>query len=416
MSQAKPNCVSLSELFPGSNVHSIKTGSELYLIYMLDKYCHIFMNKSLDIEGLTVDKHILKSPYMAFLRQRAFMTHINLPFLDKKEEFAWLQSHKLNNIFTADDLRSVVPTAQDDNAVEYSFVYDVKENRIMRYGAIRLAYVNLVAMNIVYNFANNKHRIILINNSQATPKAEEYNDLIVLRDFGNKLLTPNICLFTFAEGDKTQPDYEAWVAYHKQRGYINPKKGSYDSKEKFRAAKAAFPVGTPVLVYRRKKTTKNLNLHEPYNSCTLAVVREISEQGITVDEIPAPETKLTQKKSVEALIAANPTCYSVNDIYTFHVAAKTYTWNSVGIGAVYSGESVLMTEVFEEDGTKQWFTDGVNTVCVEVNTRETVYAVLVDRKIPFNREKYLQKYFVPFNKVPVYDQWAQRAAANAQNS
>lgn len=391
--------LTFKDFFHGKNVTTIKSGSELYLAYALDRYCVALLGRRFSIAGLAVDKHILKSEYMAFLKHHAFSIDVALPFT-QEEETAWMNKVRWSGYFDG-TVQGVAYESMTDDAITYSFVGDVPQNRIMNSAATGTAYVSLLAYTMVANYRTGKKRQLIIDNAKREPRVGEYNDLLVLRDYGNKLLTPEMCAFVYAEGDARQPEYEAYVAFNQQRGYMNR---PYSPSEKFRVCGRTWKVGDPVLVYKKRDLYKR-SQYKPLNSCSMGVIRRIDKSGIAVEEIPCAETRLTQLRQMEVKIARNPSCYSTADKYSWSTTTVEYKWDMVGVGVCTYDESVLITEVFDEDGCNQWVTDGETEKCIFMGTPDVVYAVLTDRKIGFNSSEFVEKMFTSRGRTPVFDDY-----------
>ena len=390
--------LTFKDFFPNKTVTTIKSGSELFLAYSLDKYCVALLGRRFSISGLAIDKHILKSGYMAFLKHNAYLTDVPLPFTPE-EETAWLNSFRWQNYFSS-SVQGVKYVSASDTEILYSFVNDVPENRVMN-TATGTAYVSLVAYTLVANYRLNKKRMLIINNDKREPHVGEYTDLLILRDFGNKLISSDICTFIYAESEERQPEYEAYVGFNQQRGYMSR---VYSPSEKFRVCGHTWKVGDPVLVYKKRELYKKSRF-KPLNSCCMGVIRHIDKSGITIEEVPCAETRLTQLRQMEVRIARNPSCYSTADKYNWSTSKAVYSWDMVGIGVCTYDESVMITEIFDEDGCNQWVSDGETEKVIWMGTPDVVYAVLTDHSIAFNKDEFVTKMFTSRGRTPVFDQY-----------
>ncbi|MNW63497.1 hypothetical protein D3C74_417120 [compost metagenome] len=48
-------------------------------------------------------------------------------------------------------------------------------------------------------------------------------------------------------------------------------------------------------------------------------------------------------------------------------------------------------------------------ISVKLDTLDTIYAVFEDRSVKYNKEKFLDEYFISRGKTPIYNKYAKRA-------
>lgn len=394
--------LTFKDFFPDRNVTTIRSGSELYLVYALDKYCVKILGRRFSIANVCIDKHLYKSNYFAFLRRSGYSlfsdTVIALPREELKEG-----ADKLNMAqFFTDTVEDVTPAFEDGVSVTYSFTVDKQENRKMRGASMSTAYINLVAYRMVITLVLGIKRTVVIDNSIEIPRFREYADLNVLRDYGNMLLTPDICIYIYAEGDKIQPELEAYITYNNQRGYMTRQ---YTVAEKMRVCRSLWKVGDVVNLYKRKDIYKR-NKFKPVISCYPAVILGIEKTGLRLREIPTIMTALTQRKTIEQNMQISPDVYRDVDFTRFPTPINTYSWDNLGVGVAMYDEGMFIMEIIEEDTMNQWLEDVNGPRIVSLSTPDVVYAVLTDRKVKFNKKRFLEIYFK--NKVPVYEVFAER--------
>lgn len=403
----------MEDFFPNRGFKSFKTGSELLLAYYMNKYTTKLLGKPIMLDAYSVNKRILKCNQMAFCRSNAFFRNVAIPFSSAVEECRWIKNLKRSDFYNGDS-SYVEPVAQDNLSVTYSFINDAPSWREIR-RARSTGYVDLIAYNIVNNYAHGVKRVTIIDNSSAKPDNDEYNELFILRDNGNKLLTPDVALFTYMTAINDQPEYRAFVAYNQQLGRMTRQ---YTPKEKYTycVRDNNFVVGDVVLVYEVKQNThanSAYRVSKRLNSCSIGIIRSITPQGITLQLIANPDTHLSRIKSVEqAMTKSRYKTYDEVDKHTFHTSKRTFPWIDIGADVMTYNESMFFLRPFEEDGTEQWLTDGVNQQKVFLNTIETCYAVLKDRKIEFDETRFRQLFYG--NKIPIYDMWEARHAQNVQ--
>lgn len=405
--------LTFADLFPNKKITQFKTGSELLLAYYLNKYSMGMLGRPFVTESIPIDKHIARCRYNAFVYHRVYKSNTTLAY-EGKELNEWLARQKLNLIYDCDS-STVKPISVSDTCVTYRFTYDEESIRAMR-SARQTGYVDLVAYNIIYNYKFGTKHTVLIDNRDCEPRDNEYVDLIILRDYGNKLFDTAYAMqnigypivqFAYMDSDKTQPDYEADIEYNRQRGAMLR---AYKPTEKYNLFIRRFTQGDVVLIYKRKNPHKK-KLFEVLNSCSIGIIRGADANGVSLYEIPSPETKLTQYKNITEIMAkCRSKIYTENDKYTFTLTERYYSWLDIGVCEETYDEGVFIKTVIQEDGCEQWLSDGVTEQKVFLSTPDVCYAVLEDRGVQYNKLKFVQTYFK--NTLPVYEAWRQKYEAN----
>ena len=404
--------LTFQELF-GKKVTRFKTGSELLLAYYLDKYSRALLGRPFYTDDIPIDKSLAKCRYNAFVYQKAYKRNTSLAYTDK-DLTNWLANNKLNLIYDGNSAL-VQPIADTPTDVTYRFTRDEASLREIRTHR-QTGYVDLVAFNIINGFKYGKFRTVNIDNRDCEPRDNEYTELIILRDYGNKLFEDAAFInaygrplirISYMDSDKSQPDYEADIEYHRQRGTMSRE---YRPSEKYSVFLKMFEIGDVVLVYKRKNPHKK-KLFEVLNSCSIGIIRKADAQGVVLDEIPTPETRLTQYKNITEIIAKSKCkIYTETDKTKFSLVNAKYAWQDIGVCEATYNEGIFIRTVIPDDGCEQWLTDGVNETKMWLATPDVCYAVLEDRGVKYNQFRFKQMYFR--NSTPVYDVFRQRYEAN----
>ena len=394
--------ITFEDVFPGSNVKMILSGSELLLMFYLDKYSIKYLGRPFDTARYKVHPKLLDCSAMAFCRKNAFLTNLTLPFSAEKEQ-AWMRRQRWASFYNGDS-SYVEPAQIDDTAVIYSFINATATNQAIRQ-ARSTGYIDLLAYVLVRNFEQKKRRTLIINNLEASPVNLEYTDLRILRDLGNKLINKDVVSFLYRSVLGNQPEFYAYLEYNRQRGGMMR---SYTAKEKYTYAKSNnFDVGDVFLLYEMKGNSASsgtIRSDRAINSCAIGVVRHMDDRGITFDVIASPDTHLSRIKSVEAAMQRSKyKTYTEIDKHSFYVLNRRFSWFDIGVGTCFFSENYFFIPPFEEDGSTQWLSTGVKDCEVQLDTIDTCYAVLVDREVEFNREKFLRLYYQKRGKLPAYD-------------
>lgn len=412
MPQTLPAVLTFKDLFPNSRVTTIKTGSELYLAYCLNLYSCKELGVPFSIENCTIDKAIMTCTYMAYCLRSAYITNAQLPLSDEEKQ-TWMKNQRWSSFYSS-DVSFIKPVSIDANSVVYSRVQGSLNDDIDFMRQRGTGYVHLLAYNIIRNYKEGTHRMLYIDGSSFIPDRHEYSNLYILSQYGNRLITPDLCSFTFAEDKSVNPEYIAWIDEKQQRNKHNM---VYSPKTKYSytKSKGRYLEGDVVLIYKTRDPMKRKE-YAPLVACILGVIQEIKPDGITFLEIAKPETKLTQWHTITNIIESSrargvKSVYTDQDKRSFSPVIRSYTWEVIGADDLSYNEGIFFTRPFSDDGTSQWLSDGVNEQEVFLNTVETCYAVLTDRGITFNKQRFMQRYF-PNNTLPIYEVWEQRHKQN----
>lgn len=387
--------IDINDVFKSVGMKEVKkfqTGSELLLALEMSKVLQSMKGDIITIEGCTIDKALIG---------REYFNHCVREGLAVNAEYAEMAGSEVNQSFFSKDIRDVKFLSQTDEVWEYAHKASDFTNRVIMKEEVRggKAYVALMAYVIIYNYINNKRVKLLIN--QGNVQEFEYDELIILKNYGNKLLESDDVLELHF--DDKYAEWEAYRVLHMQRGMMCRE---YSANEKYKACKKLYEVGDIVLRYEKKKGGKTTN-NPKLASCYPAVIKGISTKGLELAYYPLIETKLTRLRNIEK---ARSDMYNIVDKETFTVCNETLEWRSVGIGGMTFDEKVFITDVMTDDGTYQVLSDGEKEELVFLNTAETIYAVFRDRGVECNIQKFKKTFFS--GRTPKYDEYRVRMEMN----
>ena len=224
-----------------------------------------------------------------------------------------------------------------------------------------------------------------------------YLSIIMLRDYGNKLVDDLFIIENCELGVQLQ--WYAYVGIQKQFGYMNK---FSDSRVKLQWLKDNnVESGDPVLLYSLGDGKNNRT--RPLIGCKIVVMRGVGEYGIQYEEIDGNELVLTQIERV------SHNSSSVRDDYSnFHTHTTDMSYTSIAFENLLFNEDYMIMRPIADDGSCQVMIvpddDGTWAIRhVELDTLETIYAVLENRGIEYNRDKFLNTYFK--NRVPYYERF-----------
>jgi hypothetical protein len=123
--------------------------------------------------------------------------------------------------------------------------------------------------------------------------------------------------------------------------------------------------------------------------------------------ISSIETVLTQ---VHRVSVANFRDKSIEDYTQFNARQQTIQFTSLGVDYLTYDEEYMIMKPSTDDGSVQLMVmpddkGGWDIQKVEMDTLETIYAVMENRGVRFNKERFLEMYFTPRGVVPIYEKY-----------
>ena len=389
------------------------TGSEVLLATYLDQHCKAYLGTDFGIEDISIDKRIhLKSSEMAFAISHGLTMKPEClearKLADKNSQTNLSLTQFYANSVEMQDFASI-------SNGEFVFKFESQIGHLTKFyeNKIATAYVSLFAFVLVQSYIQKQKFRLVIDNSGLTPRDGMYNHLYILRDYGNKLLDDsNFSLAFNPVGMTCQLDFLAFRGYQSQRGYM---RGETKPLSKFQVCSRLWQVGDAVLVYSKANANKK-NVNHPITRCVIGVIRGYDKNGVTVEKYVNINTRLSLIHEVneKMAIAGGKGAYTkggkARSVYTeadkhrFDSFVSHYSWDSIGIDVATYNEGVFLLSVIQEDGTYQWFkNEEGQDVKLWLSTPDTVYAVLSDWGVKFNKERFIKAHFAPYGKTPVYD-------------
>lgn len=391
--------IKVSELLPeGKKLKKVVTGSELLFLYELDKYAKIILNKQLSLEGVTIVKQLRKEKIFSFV----VLKGLDVGFEVNHKELASYAD--INRTFFTDTVEGIVFKEDTDEVVHYDFSEAYVENKKMNGDNRESAYISLVAYIIVRSINEGKPLPkIIIGTENYNFVNLEYHHLAILHDHGNKVLEGLV--EWRGTNDKIQIGWEAFVMLQRQKGLMcRP----YSPSEKAKLLKKNYNVGDVVLYYTRRKCTKG-NTIVKLESCYPAVIDAINDNSVSITYYATIETELTRHMRLleeEAeLDNAEDSLLMSEDFNRFLSHKEVLDLTSTGIDGYTYDESVFLLEPLDFDGCYQWLKCSKSQDYIWLSTLDAIYAVFEDRNVEYNREAYLDKFFTPYNRIPVYEQY-----------
>lgn len=411
--------VPLHYIFKDTVVKKINTGAELMLCLALNIHLKkIDPAYRLDLSFVKIDAALMQQPLYAMMRNETACPDGVLFGNSAIAAPAYTVACNINPNMDYDNV-----ILERDAAGNYTFQYGHPDdsgldsmtniNTCVKPGA-PYSYICLFAKVMVTNYVNNTNYKFKVNQAGYSITEDEYSALISLIKYGNKLGEGRIELDYI--DTMTAADDREWYAYcweHKQHGLMASYASNiYSAKDKIAwFQKNNLRVGDVVVLIKRKYSKIETPVYKNRQACYPAVITGLTADGISLKYLPRVITSLTQRKQIEAVMDSScSSIYREADKHSYNTSDVFYSWNSIGVDGYSSREFWMIIPLMNDDFTRQWLTDGVKDYLVELNSVETTYAVLEDRKIKYAKDRFLTRYFK--NSVPIYDQYKQRREAN----
>lgn len=396
------NTISINDLLPaGERIRKIQTGSELFLAYELNKYAKLMLGKEVSLADVSIAKELLTGEHFSFV----VLNGLDVGFVPERDTLADIT--KKDKYFFKGTIDGVAFTETTPDKVVYSFTFDPNANRILHGDNRSAGYVSLLAYIMVKAKAEGAEKIptLVIDHERYNPEELEYVDLFVLKNHGNTVIK-NIIDVRYGSGWGLQPDWEAFVIYHRQLGVMNQE---YSITEKFKYLRKNFEVGDVVLLYTRTKAAIGKSINK-LKSCYPAVITYFDGTNIELTHYPIVETRLTRRVKLNDIIEDleeenRESIYTTEDFERFSSYTESYNLTEIGIDTRTWVEQTFILKPHDFDGSVQHFKVNGRSTTLFLSTLETIYAVFEDRGVEYNKEKFLQTYFHSKNRTPIYDQF-----------
>lgn len=392
--------ISINELLPTGRVRKIQSGSELLFAYELDKYAKIMLGKEVSLQDVTIAKELLSGEHFSFV----VMNNLDVGFVPSRDTLA--DYSKNSRYFFTETVEGVNFSSVTEDEVVYSFEHDTSANRKLHGDNRSAAYVSLMAYLIVKSQVEGVPvPKLVIDHEQYNQQELEYVDLFVLQDYGNKMIKDMVDVrYSTAWG--FQPEWEAFVIFNRQLGRMNQE---YTMGDKFKYMKKHFEPGDVVLLYTRTKGAQGKTINK-LKECHPAVITSFNNNTVHLTYFPIVQTTTTRVMELEAVANSyeeegEESIYSSDDYDAFVVAEETFNFTEIGVDMCTWIETTFFIKPVETDGTYQYFSTDEGMDHVWLPTLDTIYAVFEDRKVKYNKEKFLQTYFYSQKRTPIYDQY-----------
>lgn len=404
--------VKFTSLLPSNkqNIKEILSGTELLLAFELDNELQRQLGERIELD-VSIAKEVSKNGFFSLVRD-----------LDEKRNNKNNDVSYKSALFTEEQL--ALPRAPYGTLMRKAFDKDVSQAKFEVYTDEKIVYSfnsfqreNMVLHNLdrEYGYVALMARILVdfykrgieppkIEIAHRTYSAEnmEYDSLLILKLYGNKIFE-DILEVNFAEDKTYQPNWSSYREYCSQIGRMLK---TATPVQKFKYLNKKYEVGDVVLLYKRTKL--NGGSTGVLKNCYPAVIQAFDKNSITLEYYPNVDTLQTryfELSNVEEDLDTDnvDSIYREEDYKSFVRLSETFPLISIGINDLTYTELTFILDVLPFDGKNQYYNiDGVLRY-VDMDTIDTVYAVFEDRGVPYNKERYIKKYFTANRREPLHD-------------
>lgn len=402
--------ITLTELLP-KEIKSIESGSELLLAYALDVQLQKLMGERLEV-NVPINKEILKTQMFSIVRDLEEFSSNNNEGVNYKSSLLTEEQYKAPHVDYSkrqkelfnEDVSEVEFVEVTDEKVVYSFYHNTQKNIVLHKDNRAQAYVMMLARLVVIAYKEGKQQPkLVIDHKNYSATAREYNHLLVLVEHGNEIFK-GIVDIQYMEEKEYQPLWSAFIEYSTQRGRMVKET---TPKQKLKYINKHYQVGDVMLRYKRSGLQGGRE--GVLDNCFISVIREINEHRISLDYYPSAttlQTRIIELSYVEEEMDTDngKSIFTEEDYETFIVCRENHSLLSVGVESTTYSEEIVLLEPMRGDNTRQHYNVGGRLKTVEMDTFDTIYAVLEDRGVEYNKERFLDKYFASRGVTPKHDE------------
>lgn len=409
----------VNQVYPCSKV---ELGSELFYLCELGKYLqkdgHV-----LSLDGIVLDNCLKDSKYWSYLQ----VAHTNGWVVDVGCDFEPAQEPVLlsgvkNLMFTEEvvpfnseditkrrqdeeydtytpQLRQVIFSSKSDDVWEFGTCERSSDNSVnmtsLKDDLISQSWVSLTAYVMVNRLLTGSPKAFsLVLSADYTMLTLSFADMTLLLDETNAL---NGWCFADIGGD-LRFSYEAWWFKYFDRGYLAK---YYTPKEKFSEfKKLGLYKGDVVFLYTRNKC-QQLNRVKSVSCCNYAIIREISNEGITFDVFYTLNTRYGQGVKFNKFPKELQKMYVDDSYRDCRHDTKSVAWIDLGVEYMLFDEGYFISSICKDDTlTIQDLSNSFEEKNFTLSCPEAIYWLFKDHQINFDEDKYLNKYFK--NATPMY--------------
>lgn len=354
--------------FLNQNIREIKSASELLYI----KYLNDYLNErgySIELGDVTISKQIEETYFYRYVYYSGAFP-LDLTEIEDTQE---RDKRPIYNQLMSDEL--------EFSNTERGVVFDIANNRQRQRSLsgekLSTGYLNLFAkLQVSFYLADKPMPKMIFRGSQTKINENEFVDLAIMKNIGNRLLKDKIVLEK--QDMSLDVDWSAFVHYYHQIGKMIS--NDYTMIDKKNQLDKQFVPNKTVLFYSLETNIKNKAIRN-ITSCFPANILSWSDRTVTIEYYPVIQTKATRKHILDELQEKTGVKYlTIGDYELFPKRRETLSLDTVGIDGICNTryDEYLILPMFDGIDTTKQYIDGKEK---ELGTIDTIKEVFKDRKI-----------------------------------
>lgn len=367
----------------------VSTPSELYYIAELNKYLESY-GRVLSIEGVAIKEEYKSCIYYSYLKSTDVIgvEHESLP-----ED---LRGKLFTKFLDLDDIY-----IEKESNIEWVFDFDGKGRNTKNYTTFKgllasQAYVSFMALLTINKIMKGQPSIVKFDFTVANVCiTKNYTTWDIIDLWLIYLRTRALSSWVSFELPKeklaeAQLNYEAYVI---ECRLVQNVTDYMPVSEKIEYYRSHFMIGDIVMLYTKLASGSERDSIKQVESCQIARIDKATNEGITLMVFNAKDTPLTAKKRIESLPARVRELYG-NNHYMKHNEQSTFVrWSDIGLEVGLYMEQQFFTDLNCNDSACLWFEKNGEEFELELDNADAIYAILCERNIEFNKERFKKLYF-----------------------
>lgn len=382
--------IHLTNIYPCAKIITL---TEVYYIASIAKYLEVY-NEQLSIEGVAIPKKFKNTDYYKYLATR------NIVGVEKMD-LAVLEEIKSNTMVIPNFTNKEVYFKSKEGQ-EWVFDYDDSgrvstNNRFFKGLRSDQIYVDFMAYLTVEKIIKGTPQLLKMDFTRADIfLAGSYSrwDIVELwilykrtkaLDGWVDILLPEDILA------RNQLNYEA---YSREKEQLYPNMNIATISEKVDYYKRNFKRGDIVLLYKKSEKGNKMDSIRTIESCVIAKIDRATTRGIELTTYNVNKSIQTIKRELSLLPEKLRSLYSVNYCKEYTVSKERFDWMDIGLDEISLIEQCFITDLNCNDTDLFLFLDkDGKEVELELNSADGIYALLDERGIEFDKERFENLYF-----------------------
>lgn len=389
--------------------NEILNTAELYYICLLGKYLKE-QNITLSLEDADLSefsgayKNSIYYTYFSYATENGYVTNLDLELEVLTDEII----EELSETFFFESYNNVEPYFYeiiDENY--YIDMHDVGGNykniHLFKENIEESAVIDLTAYFHVKNLLDGYHRRLFPKLSNTVRISSSGVSALYL--LATSEITAGTVEFeVYSNEDKNSLKYNAWYFLGREMGMLTDEGFTVTQKREFmKSYPNDYVVGNAVYLYERESTSKSGR--KKLKNCIIAIIREITEDTITLEKVFVRTTKLERQKKYDNFSSAVQDLYR-HDTFTANTHLETFHLTTIGIEFLMSDDQYYFENYFivplsMANTMEMWVEEDGFEVKRVLSIPDATFWILKDWGIDFDESAFIKAYYLG-DDFPLY--------------